>query len=72
MVIAKLSRTIEQQKDQNPDLMSLYRTRWLMAHNRLHDLFYKGGLLKSEEHRGEWEAYITELRTAEEVTSRPI
>jgi len=56
MALAELSRTTDQQSDQSPDSTSLFRTRWLMAHNRLHDLFYKGGLLKSEEHRGEWEA----------------
>lgn len=42
-----------------------------MAHNRLHDLFYKRGLLKSEEHRDEWEAYLAELRTAEKIASQP-
>jgi hypothetical protein len=56
---------------QSPDPESLYRTRWLMAHNRLHDLFYKSGLIKSEEYRGEWEAYLAELRTADEVASQP-
>ena len=71
MVLAELSRTTDQQLDQSPDSASLYRTRWLMAHNCLHDLFYKGGLLKSEEHRGKWEAYLAEPRTAEEVASRP-
>ena len=54
-----------------PDDASLYRTRWLMAHNRLHGLFHEGGLLKAEEHRGEWEAYLAELRTAETVASQP-
>ena len=60
MALAELSRTTEQQSDQSPDSASIYRTQWLMAHNRLHDLFHKGGLLKSEEHRGEWEAYLAE------------
>jgi hypothetical protein len=71
MTLAELSRTADQQSDQSPDSASLYRTRWLMAHNSLHSLFYEGGLIKSEEHRGKWEAYLAELRTAEEVASRP-
>jgi Zn-dependent peptidase ImmA (M78 family) len=71
MVLAELSRTTDQQSDQSTDSASLYRTRWLMAHNRLHALFHSRELIKSQEHRGEWEAYLTELRTAEEVASRP-
>lgn len=70
MALAELSQTTDHQSNHSPDSASLYRTRWLMAHNCLHDLFHKGGLLKSED-RGEWEAYLAELRTAEEVASRP-
>jgi hypothetical protein len=70
MALAELTQTA-QQPDQRQDSASLYRTRWLMAHNRLHDLFYKRGLIKSEEYRGEWETYLAELRTAEEVASQP-
>jgi hypothetical protein len=50
---------------------ALYRTQWLMAHNRLHALFHEGGLLKSAEHGGQWEAYLAELKTAEQVASQP-
>jgi hypothetical protein len=71
MALAELSRTTDQQSDQNPNSASLYRTLWLMAHNRLHSLFYEGDLLKSEKHRGEWEAYLAELETAEEIASQP-
>lgn len=66
-----LTKLADQQTDQIPDSASLYRTRWLMAHNRLHDLFYKGGLIKSEEYRDQWEAYLAELKTAEDIASRP-
>jgi hypothetical protein len=43
-----------------------------MAHNHLHALFYEGGLLKSEEHRGQWDDYLDELQSAEEIASRRI
>ena len=50
-----------------PDQASLYRTRWLMAHNALHDLVHKGG-----DPQALFEGYLRELRTAEAVAAQPI
>jgi hypothetical protein len=44
--------------------VSLYRTQWLMAHNRLHDIVQAhSDLLK-----GEWESYLHELQSSEAVS----
>ena len=42
--------------------VSLYRTRWLMAHNTLHKL--------REIAPEEWTLYLRELKTAEEVSRK--
>jgi hypothetical protein len=39
---------------------SLYRTRWLMAHNRLHAIAHKS-----------WKDYLKELKTSEAVSRTP-
>ncbi len=45
---------------------NLYRTRWLMAHNAIHDAAI------SHHQPGErFEEYLSELRTAEEVAKQP-
>ena len=45
---------------------SLYRTRWLMAHNYLCDLAHEGN-----DPQAAFEGYLRELKTAESVASRP-
>ena len=47
---------------------SLYRTRWLMAHNRLHEIVY-GDVSKAETSQ-HWDGYLAELRTAESVAAK--
>ena len=44
---------------------SLYRTRWLMAHNCVHDLIHIDGI----DPKTRWEEYLAELKTAEQVSS---
>ena len=46
---------------------SLYRTKWLMAHNRLHDLAHNGSLVPTTV----WEEYLNELKSAEAVAKTP-
>ena len=46
--------------------VSLYRTRWLIAHNHLHALVHDGGSTNEK-----WAAYLVELRAAHEIASRP-
>jgi hypothetical protein len=46
---------------------SLYRTRWLMAHNRLHDAAHKDIPVT----QAFFEEYLAELRASEEIASRP-
>ena len=46
---------------------SLYRTRWLMAHNRLHALAHGEEVGSAQD---AWNEYLTELETSEEV-ARP-
>lgn len=45
---------------------SVYRTRWLMAHNRLHSL---ANDLESNSPREVWDKYLKELETAEDIAS---
>ena len=48
---------------------SIYRTQFLMAHNRLHDIVHeKGDKPTLAKH---WDEYLVELRTAEQVASKP-
>lgn len=53
--------------DRQPDQASLYRTKWLMAHNHLHDLAHKGG-----DPQAIFNDYLRELATAEDVARQPI
>ncbi len=50
---------------------SLYRTRWLMAHNRLHDIVHNSASVEPEKLSGQWNEYLAELNTAGEVASKP-
>jgi len=50
--------------DHNADL---YRTRWLMAHNRLHSAVHEPSASLPEL----WSAYLNELQSAEEIAQRP-
>lgn len=46
--------------------VSLYRTKWLLAHNRLHDVTQEhSDLLK-----GDWEKYLQELQSSDAVASQ--
>ena len=42
---------------------SLYRTKWLMAHNRLHSLVHDS----SASPQAEWRGYLRDLRSSEAV-----
>lgn len=53
------------------DQTSLYRTKFLMAHNALHDLCHAAETVSVECLKVAWEAYLAELGAAEEVASRP-
>ena len=53
---------------------SLYRTRWLMAHNRLHEIVHYEYECTDDPRISlipQWDAYLAELRTAEEVAAKP-
>ena len=49
-----------------PDNASLYRTRWLMAHNHLHKIVHEGG-----DPQAIYEDYLRELSSAEEIARQP-
>jgi hypothetical protein len=49
------------------DPASLYRTKWLMAHNRLHAVVHGPSTSLAEL----WSAYLGELQSAEEVAQQP-
>ena len=53
--------------DKGLSLASLYRTRWLMAHNRLHATVHdpKASLTDS------WNEYLKELESSEDVAKMP-
>ena len=46
--------------------VSLYRTMWLMAHNRLHSAVHEPSASLAQE----WDAYLDELKSAEEVAQQ--
>ena len=58
-----LPEVSEEQSALSVDPASLYRTKWLMAHNRLHAVAHEPSAQLSEN----WNAYLSELRSAEEV-----
>ena len=50
-----------------PESWCLYRTKWLMAHNIMHELRYKKGQTIGKA----WDRYLKELKTAEKVACTP-
>jgi len=57
-----------------PSNDALYRTRWLMAHNRLHSICHTedmDGWVLKKFLESQWEEYLDELKTAEDVASEP-
>jgi hypothetical protein len=46
----------------------LYRTRWLMAHNRLHAIVHESF---SSELMDSWNEYLKELENAEAIAKKP-
>ena len=50
---------------------SLYRTRWLMAHNRLHEIVHEDVPKTKTSPARHWDEYLAELRTAERVAAKP-
>ena len=51
-----------------PKLWCVYRARWLMAHNALHDLQYGKDNKKAAK---EWKKYLKLLKTAEKLACTP-
>ena len=54
-----------------PSTESLYRTRWLMAHNRFHSLVHRQEPANLSELKFQWQEYLDELNAAKEIASRP-
>jgi hypothetical protein len=50
------------------DLVSLYHTKWLMAHNRLHDAVHKPSASLAQV----WDAYLDDLKSAEKVARQDV
>jgi Zn-dependent peptidase ImmA (M78 family) len=50
---------------------SLYRTRWLMAHNRLHVIVHQTEMAKPENLTRQWDEYLAELAASDEIASKP-
>jgi len=50
------------------DMASFYRTKWLMAHNRLHEIAHEPSASLAEK----WNAYLDELQAAEDMARQPI
>jgi hypothetical protein len=49
-----------------PDMESVYRTKWLMAHNWLHKVAHAHPALLKQE----WDQYLDELSSAEDVAAK--
>jgi hypothetical protein len=69
--MTKAAKEPQQQFDASASISkeSLYRTRWLMAHNHLHSIAHDTQLVKLEGVKKRWDDYLSELKTAEEVAS---
>ena len=50
-----------------PNGESLYRTKWLMAHNALHELVHNPNASEKEV----WGKYLKELESSEQVATQP-
>lgn len=48
-----------------------YRTRWLMAHNRLHGLTHDIELIELKIVNEQWGEYLADVARADEVSSVP-
>jgi hypothetical protein len=62
-----LAEVHKEQDSSSVDSASLYRTKWLMAHNRLHAVVHGPSASLAEL----WSAYLGELQSAEEVAQQP-
>ena len=60
-----------ERQGKNASEVSRYRTRWLMAHNHLHKILHSAGPLTEEEKARQFEDYLRELQSADDVASRP-
>jgi hypothetical protein len=80
MVLGELTRhpvtrqhmkTPAHKAEKSPKPASLYRTRWLIAHNALHDVIYalQGGKYPALSKR--WRQYLKEQKTAPQVACKP-
>jgi len=57
-------------RDRAPDV-ARYRTRWLMAHSRLHKILHSSDPLTVDQKAEELKEYEAEMQTADDVASRP-
>lgn len=67
-----MQETITQTQDHSETgmssfLESLYRTRWLMAHNRLHEAAHGQSVPLTDL----WKGYLEELSTSLDVAKKP-
>jgi len=62
------TQTLPVESAASVDPASLYRTKFLMAHNRLHALAHEPSASPTET----WNAYLEELQSAEEIARRPL
>jgi hypothetical protein len=65
-VVEKEPLAMEDSKSES----SLYRTRWLMAHNILHAIVHEGEWVKPA-FAQQWEKYLAELAASDEIASKP-
>jgi len=63
---------IDTRPDTSTDNSSGYRTRWLIAHNVLHDLIHAETPTPNREDLDQrWSRYLAELETADNVAATP-
>ena len=65
-----MSEIHETTEPMEPAPQSLYRTRWLMAHNRLHEIIHSGDPKTKTSLARRWDEYLAELRTAKSIAAR--
>jgi hypothetical protein len=50
--------------------VNIYRTKWLLAHNRLHDILHEDSIQNKEDAEKYFEEYLHDLNNASKIASQ--
>jgi hypothetical protein len=64
-------KTASHKGEKSPNPASLYRTRWLIAHNAVHDMIHALQGEKQPAFQKRWRQYLKEAKTAPQIACKP-